>query len=91
MQVMIDNYQPWSADKIDLQVDPVYLPCCEERSVMVQVGLALLEDALTPIFVYLWRDERNIFLRRQSELWKFGKTLNYLQLGLTPIFESDTL
>ena len=70
---MIDNYLPWSGEKIDLQVDPVYLPCSEERSVMVQVGLALLEDTLTPILVYLWRDDRNLFLRRQSELWKFGK------------------
>ena len=85
--MVIDNYQPWSADKIDLQVDPVYLPCSEERSVMVQVGLALLEDALTPIFVYLWRDERNIFLRRQSELWKFGRKLNYFESDISDIFK----
>ena len=85
---MIDNYQPWSGEKIDLQVDPVYLPCSEERSVMVQVGLALLEDTLTPILVYLWRDERNIFLRRQSELWKFGRKLLYLPIGLTPVARS---
>ena len=82
MQVLVDDYQPWSSEKIDLQVEPLYLPYNEEKSVMLQVSLALLEDTLRPILVYLWRDERNIFLRRQSELWKFGKG-NYL---LTPIF-----
>ena len=71
--MVVDDYQPWSSDKIDLQVDPLYLPSNEEKSVMVQVGLALLEDTLRPIVVYLWRDERNIFLRREAELWKFGK------------------
>ena len=40
---------------------------------VVQVGLALLEDTLLPVLVYLWRDERSLYLRRQSELWKFGE------------------
>ena len=37
------------------------------------MGLALLEDILLPVLVYLWRDERSLYLRRQSELWKFGE------------------
>ena len=71
--MVVDDYQPWSSEKIDLQVEPLYLPYSEEKAVMLQAGLVRLEDILSPILVYLWRDERNIFLRRQAELWKFGK------------------
>ena len=82
LQVVEDDYQPWSRERIDLQLDPGYLPCSEERSVLLQVGLARLGDTLSPVLVYLWRDDRNLFLRRQAELWKFGKSNHQMVLLL---------
>ena len=30
-------------------------------------------DTLAPLWVYLWRDEKSVFLRRQAEVLKFGR------------------
>ena len=67
------------------------------------MGLVLLEDTLLPVLVYLWRDERSLYLRRQAELWKFGEDqldncimyLMYLQQShlpaLTASYRSELL
>ena len=70
---MRDESAPWSGQKIDLQIDPVYLPSSEDRAALCQVATVLIEDTLVPLFVYLWRDEKNMFLRRQRSVVKFGK------------------
>ena len=66
-----DSFDPWSDEKIEIQIDPQYLPSSEDRPVLLQVGMALLEDTLVPIFIYLWRDTKSLFLRRQSKVFKF--------------------
>ena len=71
-EVVQDESEPWSGQKIDLQIDPVYLPSSEDRAALCQVAIVLIEDTLVPLFVYLWRDERNLYLRRQSSVVKFG-------------------
>ena len=73
LQVIRDDLSPWTSEKIDIQVDPAFLPCSEERSVMLQVGLVLVEETLVPLLIFLWRDEMSLYLRRQSDVWKFGK------------------
>ena len=75
---MRDESAPWSGQKIDVQIDPVYLPSSEDRAALCQVATVLLEDTLVPLLVYLWRDERNMFLRRQRSVVKFG---NYFPLS----------
>ena len=82
MQVVRDDLAPWTNEKIDIQVDPAYLPSSEERSVMLQVGLVLLEDTLVPLLVFLWRDEMSLYLRRQSDVWKFGKNQSEKNISL---------
>lgn len=76
-QVVRDESEPWSGQKIDLQIDPVYLPSAEDRAALCQVASVLIEDTLVPLFVYLWRDERNLFLRRQSSVVKFGNYFSH--------------
>ena len=72
MQVVRDDSAPWSGQKIDLQIDPVHLPSSEDRAALCQVASVLIQDTLVPLFVYLWRDERNLYLRRQRSVVKFG-------------------
>ena len=69
---MRDESAPWSGQKIDLQIDPLFLPSSEDRAALCQVATVLIEDTLVPLLVYLWRDERNMFLRRQRSVVKFG-------------------
>ena len=38
LQVVVDQCEPWSGRKIDLQIDPVYLPCTEEARALIQVS-----------------------------------------------------
>ena len=38
LQVVVDQCEPWSGRKIDLQIDPVYLPCSEEARALIQVS-----------------------------------------------------
>ena len=66
-----DNFEPWTDEKIDVQIDPQYLPSSEERQVILQIGMVLIQGTLVPLSIYLWRDEKNLFLRRQSSVFKF--------------------
>ena len=52
---VLDSFEPWSKEKIEIQIDPQYLPSSEDRPVLLQVGLVLMQDTLVPLFVYLWR------------------------------------
>ena len=62
-------------EHIELQINPELLPCSEERSVLLQLGRALVnEEDLAPVFIFLWRDEKNLFLRRQEKLFRFVVT-----------------
>ena len=38
LQALVDQCEPWSGRKIDLQIDPVYLPCTEEARALIQVS-----------------------------------------------------
>jgi hypothetical protein len=68
---VLDSFDPWSEEKIEIQIDPQYLPSSEDRPVLLQVGLVLMQDTLVPLFVYLWRDMKSLYLRRQSTVFKF--------------------
>ena len=83
-QVVRDESEPWSGQKIDLQIDPVYLPSSEDRAALCQVASVLIEDTLVPLFVYLWRDERNLYLRRQSSVVKFGNYFSQEEEKINP-------
>ena len=62
-------------EHIELQINPELLPCSEERSVLLQLGRALVnEEDLAPVLIFLWRDEKNLFLRRQEKLFRFVVT-----------------
>ena len=62
-------------EHIELQINPELLPSSEERPVLLQLGRALVnEEDLAPVFCFLWRDEKNLFLRRQEKLFRFVVT-----------------
>ena len=68
----------WSQEKIEIKVDPNYVPSSEEKCVLLQVGSVLIHDTLVPLFIYLWRDDKNLILRRQSTVVKLGTYLTYI-------------
>ena len=62
-------------EHIELQINPELLPSSEERPVLLQLGRALVtEEDLAPVFVFVWRDEKNLFLRRQEKVFRFVVT-----------------
>ena len=62
-------------EHIELQINPELLPSSEDRPVLLHLGRALVsEEDLAPVFIFLWRDEKNLFLRRQEKLFRFVVT-----------------
>merc|ERR1719319_94061 len=62
-------------ERLDLHINPEFLPANEERPVMLQLGMVQVEeDLIAPLHVFLWRDEKHLFLRRHEKVFRFVVT-----------------
>ena len=83
---------------LELHINPEFLPSSEEKPVMLQLGVVLVqEEDLVPLHVFLWRDEKHLFLRRQEKVWRFVVThggpnsILHIQLSRDRIKSKNTL
>ena len=85
-------------ERLDLHINPEFLPASEERPVVLQLGMVQVEeDLLAPLHVFLWRDEKHLFLRRQEKVFRFVVThggpnsILHIQLSRDRIKSKNTL
>lgn len=85
-------------EHVELHINPEFLPGSEDKNVMLPLGMVLIEgEDLAPLHVFLWRDEKNLFLRRQEKVFRFVVThggpnsILHIQLSRDRIKSKNTL